>query len=85
MSYLCSQFNEFSILQGYEDLDEYEEYSEEGEEAGEEEDPRPTKEVLDYLELRQRLKEEKRKMLKKELGAGSSREKKNVLSKPKDK
>lgn len=77
-------------MQKYEDLDEYEEDGEEGEEAGEEEyekveDPRPTKEVLDYLELRQRLKEEKRRMLKKELGAGSSREKKNVLSKPKDK
>lgn len=73
----------------YEDLDEYEEDGEEGEEAGEqeyeeEEDPQPTKEVLDYLELRQRLKEEKRKILKKESGAGSSRERKNVMSKPKD-
>ncbi|KAL3526943.1 hypothetical protein ACH5RR_011599 [Cinchona calisaya] len=76
-----------------EDLDEYEEddYEQVEEDAGEdedeyeeEEDPRPTKEVLDYLELRQRLKEEKRKKLKKESGTvnGSSREKNNVI--PKD-
>ncbi|XP_027178676.1 protein SPT2 homolog [Coffea eugenioides] len=74
----------------YEDLDEYEEDGDEQEEkdAGEDEyeeedDPKPAKEVLNYLELRQRLKEEKRKKLKKELGTanGSSREKKNVISK----
>ena len=87
---VCSMFNEVLLMQEYEDLDEYEEDGDEQEEkdAGEDEyeeedDPKPAKEVLNYLELRQRLKEEKRKKLKKELGTanGSSREKKNVISK----
>lgn len=75
-------------MQEDEDLDEYEEddYEQEGkgadeDEYEEEEAPKPTKEVLDYLELRQRLKEEKRKKLNKESGSvkGSSREKKNAI------
>lgn len=48
-----------------------------------EEYPRPTEEVSDYLKLRNRLKEEKRKMLKEELGTG--KEEKNLSTiRPKD-
>ncbi|XP_042506896.1 protein spt2-like [Macadamia integrifolia] len=70
-----------------EDLDEYEEdgegdeaeaweedyYKEEDdeEEENEKEDPKPTKEELEYLELRQRIKESVRKKMKKEYAAGS--------------
>ncbi|XP_057482685.1 protein spt2-like [Actinidia eriantha] len=62
----------------YEDLDEYEEDSEEeeedrvGEEEYEEEDkeaPQPTQEEMEYLELRQRLKDSFRKQMKKESGS----------------
>lgn len=71
----------------YEDLDEYEEEGEEQEEEGigednyeeqeeeeeegEEEAPRHTQEELEYLDLRQQLKESFRKKMKKE--SGSSR------------
>ncbi|KAA8531494.1 hypothetical protein F0562_006153 [Nyssa sinensis] len=72
----------------YEDLDEYEEEVEEQEEeeVGEEEyeeekAPQPTKEELEYLELRQRLKESIRKQMKKESGSAltSSHEKNKKL------
>ncbi|XP_057491627.1 protein spt2-like [Actinidia eriantha] len=62
----------------YEDLDEYEEDGEEEEEEGvgeeeyeeeEEEAPQPTQEELEYLELRQRLKDSFRKQMKKESGS----------------
>lgn len=74
-------------MQDYEDLDEYEEEGEEQEEEGigednyeeqeeeeeegEEEAPRHTQEELEYLDLRQQLKESFRKKMKKE--SGSSR------------
>ncbi|XP_018634536.1 protein spt2-like isoform X2 [Nicotiana tomentosiformis] len=64
----------------YEDLDEYEEEGEEqeedeeGEEEYEEEEPQqPPQELLEYLELRQRLKEDIRKQRKKELGSVNGR------------
>lgn len=71
----------------YEDLDEYEEeYEDEGEEEGEEEEEeeevrQPTQEELEYLELRQRLKESIRKQMKKESGSTNTntREKKNKM------
>ncbi|GMP47370.1 hypothetical protein CsSME_00015135 [Camellia sinensis var. sinensis] len=72
----------------YEDLDEYEEDGEEQEEDGigegeyeEEEAPQTTQEELEYLELRQRLKEAIRKQIKKESGSGhaNSQEKKKKL------
>ncbi|XP_047315568.1 protein spt2 isoform X2 [Impatiens glandulifera] len=59
----------------YEDLDEYEDEDDEQEdEAVEYEDEvrQPTKEELDYLELRQRLKESIRKQMKKGSGSTSS-------------
>lgn len=58
--------------QGYDDyeddgLEEGDEYEEDGEEEYvEEEPPKPTKEELHYLELRQKLKESIRKQMKKE-------------------
>ncbi|PWA74045.1 chromatin SPT2 [Artemisia annua] len=64
-------------MQGYDDLDEYEDYEDEGgeyeEEGGEyeeeeEEDPERLQQEKDYLELRQKLKEQIRKKSKKELG-----------------
>ncbi|XP_068636050.1 uncharacterized protein [Aristolochia californica] len=65
--------------------DKYDEYEEGGlEHGGEdeeyEEDPQPTQEELEYLELRQRLKEAARKKIKKEAAAvlGNSQEKKKV-------
>ncbi|XP_019233515.1 PREDICTED: histone H3.v1-like isoform X2 [Nicotiana attenuata] len=64
----------------YEDLDEYEEEGEEqeedeeGEEEYEEEEPQqPPQELSEYLELRQRLKEDIRKQRKKELGSVNGR------------
>lgn len=71
-----------------ENLDEYED--EEGEEYGEaeygeeeyeeEEPPQPTQEELEYLALRQRLKESIRKKIKKEGSSSlSGQEKKNKL------
>ncbi|PRQ48349.1 putative chromatin SPT2 [Rosa chinensis] len=52
---------------GYEEeRDEYEDEEEEEEE--EEEAPKPTKEALEYLELRQRLKEQVRRQMKKKEG-----------------
>ncbi|KAJ0680919.1 hypothetical protein HanPI659440_Chr16g0629851 [Helianthus annuus] len=58
------------------DLDEYEDYEDEGgeyeeegegyEEEEEEEDRLPTQEELEYLELRQKLKESIRKKMKKD-------------------
>ena len=56
-------------------MDEYEEDGEEEEEDGvgeeeyEEEAPQPTQEELEYLELRQRLKDSFRKQMKKESGS----------------
>ncbi|XP_010526691.1 PREDICTED: protein spt2-like [Tarenaya hassleriana] len=70
---------------GYEEYDEYEEYDgegreEEGAEYEEAEERQPTKEELEYLELRQRLKESIRKKMKREGGnALSSQEKKSRL------
>ncbi|KAI3817092.1 hypothetical protein L1987_10879 [Smallanthus sonchifolius] len=75
------------------DLDEYEDYEDEGgeyeeegveyeeEEEEEEEERLPTQEELDYLELRQRLKETIRKKMKKDPSSNlaSSREKKNKM------
>ncbi|KAK9063818.1 hypothetical protein SSX86_017690 [Deinandra increscens subsp. villosa] len=72
------------------DLDEYEdyedeggEYEEEGEQYEEEEEGErlPTQEELDYLELRQKLKERIRKKMKKDPSSdlSSSREKKNKM------
>ncbi|KAD2804439.1 hypothetical protein E3N88_37816 [Mikania micrantha] len=77
------------------DLDEYEdyedeggeyekegeEYEEEGEEEEEEEDRLPTQEELEYLELREKLKETIRKKMKKDPSSdiASSREKKNRM------
>ncbi|XP_040989908.1 protein spt2-like isoform X2 [Juglans microcarpa x Juglans regia] len=72
-----------------EDYDEYEEEGEEleedpgeGEEEGyEEEDPKPTREELEYLELRQKLKEQIRKQMKKDNGSsknGSNETKKKL-------
>lgn len=66
--------NNLIKFQGYDDYYEdegQEEYEEEGEEEyeeeGEEEEPRkPSKEELEYLELRQKLKESIRKQMKKE-------------------
>lgn len=73
----------------YEDLDEYEtEYEDDedregGEEEYEEEEEvhQPTEQELEYLELRQKLKESIRKQMKKDPGSSlaSSREKKNSL------
>ncbi|CAL8164527.1 unnamed protein product [Prunus armeniaca] len=63
--------------EGYEEEEDGEEYEEEVEE----EDPKPTKEALEYLELRQRLKEQFRKQMKKEGGsslANSSDKKKKL-------
>ncbi|XP_024988057.1 uncharacterized protein LOC112522937 isoform X2 [Cynara cardunculus var. scolymus] len=68
------------------DLDEYEEYEDEGEyqeeDVGEEEeDHPPTKEELEYLHLRQKLKESIRKKMKKDLSSGltNSKEKKSKM------
>ncbi|XP_073154248.1 uncharacterized protein [Henckelia pumila] len=74
----------------YEDLDEYEndgtEPEEEEEDEGgyeEEETFQPTQDELEYLELRNRLKESIRKQMKKELGTASagSRDKANTYRK----
>ncbi|KAI3462630.1 hypothetical protein Pfo_019293 [Paulownia fortunei] len=72
----------------YEDWDEYEEdgeeqEEEEGGEDGYEETQQPTQEQLEYLELRQRLKESIRKQMKKDLGTANagSREKINAVRK----
>ncbi|KAH0698272.1 hypothetical protein KY290_016173 [Solanum tuberosum] len=64
----------------YEDLDEYEEKGG-AEEYEEEETQQPPEELLEYLELRQRLKEDIRKQMKKELGSANdlSREIKKTL------
>lgn len=75
-------------MQEYDDyLDEYEDEGEEeeaGEDEYEEEEPQqPSRELLEYLELRQRLKEDIRKQRKKELGGGSREIKKNASSRDK--
>ncbi|KAK4426493.1 hypothetical protein Salat_1417900 [Sesamum alatum] len=62
---------------GYENWDEYEEDGDEQEEeedgeGGYEEPPQPTQEELEYLELRQRIKESIRKQMKKDLGTANS-------------
>lgn len=78
---------EYENLDEYEtDGEEYEDIGEEGEGEQEEEEVRqPTQEELEYLELRQRLKEKVRKQLKKDNGSAlaNGREKKNKL--PNDK
>lgn len=61
----------------YEDWDEYEEdgeehYEEEGGDDGYEENEQPTQEQLEYLELRQRLKESFRKQMKKDTGTANT-------------
>ncbi|XP_016201109.1 protein SPT2 [Arachis ipaensis] len=61
--------DEYDDYEGYDDYEDEggEEYEEEGEEAEyEEERPKPTKEEIEYLELRQKLKESIRKKMKKE-------------------
>lgn len=61
--------DEYDDYEGYDDYEDEggEEYEEEGEEAEyEEERPKPTKEEMEYLELRQKLKESIRKKMKKE-------------------
>lgn len=72
-------------MQEYEDLDEYEtEGEDQEEEVGEhevEEAHVPTQDELEYLELRQRLKESIRKQMKKESGSAllNSRDKRSKL------
>ncbi|KAI3719881.1 hypothetical protein L6452_20786 [Arctium lappa] len=70
------------------DMDEYNEYEDEGEyqeedvgEDEEEEDHPPTQEELEYLHLRQKLKESIRKKMKKDLSSGLAnlKEKKNKM------
>lgn len=66
---------EILLLQEYEDWDEYEEDGEEQEEeeGGEDEEThQPTQEELDYLSLRQKLKDTIRKQMKKDLGTTNS-------------
>ncbi|XP_049381723.1 uncharacterized protein LOC125846362 isoform X3 [Solanum stenotomum] len=67
----------------YEDLDEYEE---EGgaEEYEEEETQQPPEELLEYLELRQQLKEDIRKQMKKELGSANDLSRENKKTLPRD-
>lgn len=68
-------------LDEYEDEGEDQEEEEAGEEEYEDEEPQqPSQELLEYLELRQRLKEDIRKQRKKELGGGSREIKKNASS-----
>jgi protein SPT2 len=80
---------------GYEDLDEYEEEGEEQEEEGigeeeyeeqeeeeGEEPPHHTREELEYLELRQRLKESIRKQIKKESGSSLANTKESTKKLP---
>lgn len=77
------------------EVEDYDEYEEEGEELEEdpgdgeegykeEENPKPTREELEYLELRQRLKEQIRKQMKKDNATsinGSNAKKKNPYDK----
>ncbi|KAK2982303.1 hypothetical protein RJ640_014822, partial [Escallonia rubra] len=77
-------FSHVTRAREYEDLDEYEEEGEEQEEENEEEEEetrQPTQEELEYLGMRQRLKESIRKQMKKDSGSSlaNSREKKNKL------
>jgi protein SPT2 len=65
----------------------YDEYEEEGEEQAEEEyeeeeERKPTVEEVDYLELRERIKEQIRKKMRKESGStlSKSQEKKKLPS-----
>ncbi|CAN4109880.1 unnamed protein product [Withania somnifera] len=68
-------------LDEYEDEGEDQEEEEAGEEEYEDEEPQqPSQELLEYLELRQRLKDDIRKQRKKELGGGSREIKKNASS-----
>lgn len=78
----------FFQLQEYEDWDEYEDDGDEQEEEGGdgyEEAHQPTQEELDYLAMRQRLKESIRKQMKKDAGNASSgsRDKASALRKDK--
>ncbi|XP_010254665.1 PREDICTED: protein spt2-like [Nelumbo nucifera] len=73
-------YSRAELHQRDEELDEYEEGGEdqegeadEYEDEVEEEDPKPTKEELQYLQLRQKLKETLRKKYKKESGAVPSK------------
>lgn len=87
--FIPSYVHHIVFVQEYEDLDEYEEDGEEEEggyeeEYEEEETHEPSPEELEYLELRQKLKERFRKKMKKELGtASSSRSIKSSSSKDK--
>lgn len=72
------------VVQVYDDYDDdVGEYEEEGDEYEEEEDRPPTQEEIEYLELRQKLKESIRKKMKmkKDLSSdhGNSRETKNKM------
>ena len=76
-----NQFDNFLGQDYGQSGDEYEDYEddEDGEEYEEEEkDPRPTKEALAYLELRQRLKEQLRKKKSGSSLANSSNKKKKL-------
>lgn len=75
-----------TITQEYEEYGDYEdeggEYEDEGGEYEEEEERLPTQEALEYLELRQKLKESIRKKMKKKdpsSGLANSREKKKKM------
>ncbi|MCD7467263.1 hypothetical protein HAX54_004592 [Datura stramonium] len=77
--YEGDEYNDY--LDEYEDEGEDQEEEEAGEEEYEDEEPQqPSQELLEYLELRQRLKEDIRKQRKKELGGGSREIKKNASS-----
>ncbi|KAL6521576.1 hypothetical protein OROGR_018145 [Orobanche gracilis] len=96
---ICESCHYFSAMGGYEsdEYEGYEAYEENGEEQEEEEvgedeyeedeyeeeTYQPTQEELEYLELRQRLKESIRKQMKKELGTANvdSRDKINGFRK----
>jgi len=86
--YLLLWYDSFIVfIQEYEEYEDLDEYEEKGgaEEYEEEETQQPPEELLEYLELRQRLKEDIRKQMKKELGSANdlSREIKKTL--PRDK
>lgn len=86
LCFIPSYVHNIIFMQEYEDLDEYEEDGEEEEGGYEEEEyeqeetHEPSMEELEYLELRQKLKERFRKKMKKELGTGSASSSRNIKS-----
>lgn len=77
-------------LQEYEDWDEYETDGEEQEEEDVDDDGyervhKPTQEELDYLAIRQRLKESIRKQMKKDTGTANPGSRDKVNSSRRDK